>query len=519
MQRLEAWREKLGRSAWRLTAPRLFWTVLPLYVLVLFLLRWALMPVASQDDAEQLILAQSLAGGYGPAQPPLYTWLIWLVGQVFGPGLPAVLAVKFFCLYLLFAFMAAAAATIIPASDQARLAPLGLLGLSYVGYEAVFNYSNTIVQAAATAGTIWAIAVLYQRRAAGPGAGAFAWLGLAVGLGLLSKYGYALFLGGTVAAMFMVGPFRRLLLRRGIWITITIAVLLLLPYVVWLFAEGIDLAQSFGQRLAAAPTTSFWAIVAKGLFKLVNGVAVFLFPLAVLAVFFFPRAAFFLPPGEGAERDFIRLGNRFFVIVVAILVAAVLILEIPNVRTHYMFVFIGFPLWWLLRIRTLDFPHRRYRQYATVLAVLGIVWPLVIIGRWAVEPMVQKRPYFHFPYAQLAAQFKVQGFDGRGTIVADFQRVQIGGNLKAQFPRAAVASTKYPYYKPPAAGRGPCLLIWRTVVGEAPPARLLAFAKKMEIEPGRTARRGVVKAPIPRSGGRVMSLSYILIPEMSNRCG
>lgn len=516
--RISIARERIGRAAWRLTGPRVFWIVLPLYILALMLLRGGLMPVASQDDAEQLILAQSLAGGYGPAQPPLYTWLVWLTGQIVGPGLLAVLIVKYVCLYLLFAFLAAAASVILPGSDQARLVPLGLLGLFYVGYEAVFNYSNTLAQAAATAATIWALARLHRRHPGRDRWGAYAALGIAIGLGLLSKYGYALFLGATVAAMLTVGSFRRILFARGIWLSLAIAVAIVLPHAIWLVAGGADLVGGFGQRLAAAPTADYGAIAAKGLFKLVNGLLVFLFPLILAALILFPRAALPLPPGADAERDFIRLGNRFFLFVVAALVFAVLVLRVPNVRTHYMFVLIGFPLWWLLRARALDLPMRRFRQFATVLVAFGVVWPAVVAVRWGIEPMVQKRPYFHFPYARLATDLRATGYTGRGTIVAHFDLVQIGGNLKAQFPGASVASTKYPFYRPPGAGQGPCLLVWRSSAGATPPKSLLAFSKRLGIVPPANARQGTVSAPIPRGRGRKMSLAYILLPETTGTC-
>jgi len=44
-----------------------------IYLAVLFVLRVALFPGASEDDAEQLIYAQTWAWGYNTNQPPLYT--------------------------------------------------------------------------------------------------------------------------------------------------------------------------------------------------------------------------------------------------------------------------------------------------------------------------------------------------------------------------------------------------------------------------------------------------------------
>ena len=513
-----AWRERVGRSAWRLTGARLFWTVLPFYILALFLLRWGLTPVASPDDAEQLILAQSLAGGYGPAQPPLYTWLVWLLSQAIGPGLLAVLAVKFVLIYLLFAFTALAARAIVPGGDQARLAPLGLLGLGFVGYEAVYNYSNTIAQAAAIAATIWTVAILYRRRGQPMSWRAYAGLGLAVGLGLLSKYGYALFLGATVAAMLTMGPFRRLLFARGIWATLAVAAVVLLPHVIWLAVEGIDLAGAFGERLGPGGAAGADNPVAQGLFNLVNGVLLFLTPLLVVALVLFPRAALPLSPAADAERDFIRLGNRFFVVVIAVLLFAVLVLKLPNLRTHYMFVLIGFPLWWLLRARALELPPRRFRQYATVLVAFGLLWPTILAVRWYVGPMVQNRPDFYFPYFRLAEELRAAGYDGRGTIIVHFHRAQMGGNLKNQFPKAAVLSTKYPFYRPPGTGRGPCLIVWWTDAGAKPPRVLVDFARGLGLRATAKMRAGTVSAAIPRRGGEKMTLAYLMLPEKAGGC-
>ncbi|HEY7647160.1 MAG TPA: hypothetical protein VH858_19105, partial [Hyphomicrobiales bacterium] len=39
-----------------------------------------------EDDPLDAILAQTVALGYLPSQPPLYDWAIWLLGEVLGPG-------------------------------------------------------------------------------------------------------------------------------------------------------------------------------------------------------------------------------------------------------------------------------------------------------------------------------------------------------------------------------------------------------------------------------------------------
>src|SRR5512133_574724 len=56
-------------------------------------LRTVLSPTANLDEAEQLMLTQDWALGYGP-QPPLYTWLQACVFQVFGVSIFSLAVLK-----------------------------------------------------------------------------------------------------------------------------------------------------------------------------------------------------------------------------------------------------------------------------------------------------------------------------------------------------------------------------------------------------------------------------------------
>ena len=59
------------------------------------LLRLALSPTLTADDAREAVLAQSLQWGYQARQPPLYNWLAWAAFRVLGPGLLALTLLKY----------------------------------------------------------------------------------------------------------------------------------------------------------------------------------------------------------------------------------------------------------------------------------------------------------------------------------------------------------------------------------------------------------------------------------------
>ena len=78
------------------------WLGVTLYLLLNTLLQLAVSSTADLDQAEQLLLSQQLKAGYN-AQPPLYTWLVYLLFQLTGPQLLTLLVLKVCLLSLLVA--------------------------------------------------------------------------------------------------------------------------------------------------------------------------------------------------------------------------------------------------------------------------------------------------------------------------------------------------------------------------------------------------------------------------------
>ena len=315
-ERLTPW---LARTQARIQSPGGYFRVLAAYIVLAFALRLALFAPASQDDAEQLLFAQSLAGGYNPAQPPLYTWLVVAASSVLGPGLLAVLVVKYACLAAIYAFLFLAAREMLGDGRRAALAAMGLWGLHYLAYDALFNYANTLPHAAACAATLWALARL---RRSGRLAD-FALLGLCLGLGHLAKYAYALFAASVLAAALTVASYRRALLKPGLALALVVALVVLAPHLLWVRETIGDLLGQFRARLEE-PGQSYWQNLDKGVFKLVNGPIYFLLPLWVFALFCFPRAARPLPRSAPADngRDHRRLLERLFFVSFAALAFA-----------------------------------------------------------------------------------------------------------------------------------------------------------------------------------------------------
>src|SRR5262249_39051438 len=70
-------------------------TVVLAYCTLHWMIRLATSPVYTVDEAEQLLMSQTLDVGYRFRHPPLITWIYALTEQVFGLSRPVFFAVKY----------------------------------------------------------------------------------------------------------------------------------------------------------------------------------------------------------------------------------------------------------------------------------------------------------------------------------------------------------------------------------------------------------------------------------------
>lgn len=74
------------------------------YILIHLALRVYFSQTLQVDDAEQIRFSQDLLLGYPIPQPPMYSWLSWIMFQIFGTGLLALTLLKYAIISLTFWF-------------------------------------------------------------------------------------------------------------------------------------------------------------------------------------------------------------------------------------------------------------------------------------------------------------------------------------------------------------------------------------------------------------------------------
>jgi 4-amino-4-deoxy-L-arabinose transferase-like glycosyltransferase len=188
---------------------------------------------ADRDQAEQLLLSQSWASGYGP-QPPLYTYLVKVVFLVTGPALWPLLLLKAALLSLLVVAVLRIGLQLGFRADQQLLSVAGLALIPQFVWESQRDLSHSLLATAVAAWTLLQLLRLADRATAAN----HALLGVLVAAGLLSKYNVALFQAALLITALTIPACRRALFRPALALAAAIALALLAPHLSWALAHA-----------------------------------------------------------------------------------------------------------------------------------------------------------------------------------------------------------------------------------------------------------------------------------------
>lgn len=205
------------------------WAMVAAYFCLNALTQHLVSGTADLDQAEQLILSQAFQPGYN-AQPPLYTYLAGLVFSLTGHGLGPLAGVKAALLSVFVGAMIALGAAFGFTRRQHLIAVAGLVFVPQFIWESQRDLTHSVLATALAACTLLQVVRTRGR----PSLGNYLALGALVGLGLLSKYNYAIFLLALVAAMASVPRYRAVLGDGRFLATILVMAIIVAPHVFWL---------------------------------------------------------------------------------------------------------------------------------------------------------------------------------------------------------------------------------------------------------------------------------------------
>ena len=420
-------------------------------------------PSLGLDEAEQILLVQRIAWGYG-SQPPLYTWLQAAVFALTGEGVAGLALLKNLLLAATLLVTYATVRRIAGSSDTALLAALSLFLIPQFAWESQRALTHSVLVMTMSAVFAWSMVRLLQNQRTLD----YGLLGAAFALGLLSKFNFALGALALVLAALSMGRFRATLLcRRGLLVPLA-AALLLAPSLIWILLNQ-EATLSRASKMTSGQTAGLLENYLLGLGSLLwAALAYLLLLLAVYAVAAFRgRAGQAGPARPAEERAFLGLFARAIGFGLLLCLLLVVGFEVTRFKDRWMQPLLyGAPIVLALWLA----PRLAARRRKLVLGAAGLCALAVVVAlplRTLLGPSLGDPKPLDMPYGRFAEQIRALGFT-QGVILSDSD--VIAGNLLLALPGSQALTTGYPRVIEPRVGA--LLLAWRGAPGADPPPAL-----------------------------------------------
>ncbi|MBB2791542.1 UNVERIFIED_ORG: 4-amino-4-deoxy-L-arabinose transferase-like glycosyltransferase [Rhizobium pisi] len=441
----------LERITKSLTSASIF---LAVYFLLNIALRIALPHTLDLDEAEQAFYSQYLLAGYGP-QPPFYNWIQYAIVSVTGITMWALSVPKNIILFGCYLFYGLAAREVLKSRLLPPIAMLSLITLPQVGLMAQRELTHTVALLFATSLFLFG----FFRTLRQPTIGSYLVIGIATGIGLISKYNFAIL---PFAAFIAVLPERKWRGRLFDWRllpAIVIAILIVLPHALWLpdnlaNASAPTLERMTAEHEAAAGLPR----IGQGLLSLVIAVLGFVaLPIIVVAAAFrrdFIRAL-------SSSSPMIRVIERMIVVSLLAFAGIVVFAGASDIHERWLDPCLLVLLIYLfLKLETagLDLSAGLAR-FRPVVPVFMIVILSILLLRIVAIQYIGTYTRTNVPFANYVTELTAT----RKPVLIVAGTKFVAGNMKLEFPNVPVVIPFFPGPGVPeyAAAKGPVLVVWR----------------------------------------------------------
>jgi 4-amino-4-deoxy-L-arabinose transferase-like glycosyltransferase len=399
-----------------------FLVVLLIYFLIQIAIRVAQDGAVEMDESEQIYYAQHFHLGY-ENQPPLYTWLQAILFRLVGVSHLGLALAKNVFMFVLYASVYQAARPLL-GQRGAMTASASLIMIITLGWEAQIDRTHSILATALAAASLWAYFALLRH----PSRLRHAVLGLLLGLGMLSKYNFLLFIFALLSASLLVPEHRRLVWTRHAWITPAVAAACVLPHALWFTQQlHVATAETLRKMHEGGTPSTYGKNLLLGSGHFFMSMLSFATPLFIPLIFAWRARR---PGSPRFDAPDVRFFLCFYTAGLGFIAALVVAGELIHIQSRWLQ-----PLMFSLPIGFfVFFPPRSEQVYQRLLQTLA-VFAVVLVVALALRPQLQvalgRHPRIFQPYPQLAAQLRDR-FPGVQAFAV--QDRFVGGNIRLQFP-------------------------------------------------------------------------------------
>ncbi|GAA3078668.1 glycosyltransferase family 39 protein [Rhizobium viscosum] len=443
--------------------PHLILVVLGTYFLLHLIVRLSIPNALELDEAEQMLLSQWFAFGYN-SQPPFYNWLQYGVTSLIGVSMFSLSLLKCSMLFLSYVFYWLTARLILKNSGLVVVATLGLLTVPQIVFEAQRDLTHSV--ATIFSGSLFLYGFFRTLRT--PSAISYAIVGIATGIGVISKYNFALLPAAALVAALIDTDFRKRIFDWRLALTIVLSIAIVLPHALW-FLQHFDLAVDRTLHKMTGAGEGFLAQVATGFFRFISamvGIA------GVSIVIFLVLFAKSLRAMRRASSRWTRIAGRILLIEIGAIALMILLAGVDNVADRWLTpLFLILPLYICMKADSAEVdagaPLRKSLAVSGV--IMGVVLAVLAMrAYWG--PLIGDYQRLNIPYDSFAETIR-RDIGGEPGLIVGYDP-HLDGNMRLQMPDVPVQSYFYPDFKPKFQldAKHPVVFVWRDDKGGAPPA-------------------------------------------------
>lgn len=404
------------------------------------------------DEAEQSLFSQYWLAGYGP-QPPFYNWLQNAVVSIMGISLFALTLPKFAMLLFAYLFFGLAARELDARPGFVTMAMLSLVTLPQVSYMPQQDLTHTVAVLMATSLFFYG---LFRTLRRGDWQG-YAVLGIAIGIGAISKYNFVLLPAATVVAVFCDREWRARLFDRRVFLTAAISLAIVLPHALWLLGNVELATRGTIGKMVESNAPHGLVRIARALGSLVLACIAFgALAVVVLAIAFKTKFGQALRTSDCWTR---LLGLIMLVSLLGV-VLVILVAGTTKITERWLDPYLlALPLYLLLKLdRAGADIAGSLARFVPVFLVIMVVTLIPLPGKTMTAGLTGAYSRINYPFAAAAKALKQEGEPS--LIIAE--GMHLGGNMRLQFPNVPVMDSEQYIsgFPKPEAEKGPVLVIW-----------------------------------------------------------
>jgi len=438
----------------------IFLVILALYFGLHIILRVFISNTLDYDEAEQAMLAQWLLPGY-TEQPPLYSWLQYVLFQLVGRSVLAVSILKNLLLFLTYLFVFLAAQIILKQNRSAILATASILLIPQIGWESQRDMTHTLLVVCASSAALWQGLRLLKHNS---------WLqyillGIILSVGVLAKTNFLLFAAILSITLATFPEGRRVVFCRKSLLALAVALILASPYLVWMFNHQ-DILLSTTHKFKQGREQFYFL----GPLSLVRSSFLFIAPMLLIFLCIFPTI---FNDSKDSIHDFHhQFIGRYIAIVFITLVLIVLLFQVTYVKDRWLQpLLFAFPIFLFSRLKDADLTTRRFNVYCSIVGVAALSIYVAFTLRTVAAEKMDKFCRLNYPISAFTDDIVHSGFTN-GLIISDDRF--LAGNFSFAFPSSTVIIPGYNLEK---RGAKPtkAAIVWLADRTKRPPKELTNF--------------------------------------------